>query len=290
MKHQYVGDINDYRKYALLRVLSAGGVNRIGVCWMLTPDDGGADGGKLAYFQQPDRHRRFEPELFDILAHAAAEPNRRRLQTIEGSGAIPGAIYFNALLPDNAAGRQEFMDECRVALAEPDLIFFDPDNGVETSSIRPGRKNSSKYIFLDEIAAFYASGKSILIYQHFPRMEREAFITSCVERLRGIATDAAIWAFRTKHVVFLLLINPKTGDSLSNAATYTASKWDTQFIVGTMIRAESAMSTRPEIGLPAPAVSNRLSETPSELPPSPVKPDKPAERPSLMRRLLAMLR
>ena len=37
MKHQYVGDINDYRKYALLRALSAGGANRIGVCWMLTP-------------------------------------------------------------------------------------------------------------------------------------------------------------------------------------------------------------------------------------------------------------
>lgn len=36
MKHQYVGDINDYRKYTLLRLLSSGGTNRIGVCWMLT--------------------------------------------------------------------------------------------------------------------------------------------------------------------------------------------------------------------------------------------------------------
>lgn len=36
MKHQYVGDINNYRKYALLRALSADGANRIGVCWMLT--------------------------------------------------------------------------------------------------------------------------------------------------------------------------------------------------------------------------------------------------------------
>lgn len=49
MKHQYVGDINDYRKYALLRALSSGGTNQVGVCWMLTPDDGGADGAKLAY-------------------------------------------------------------------------------------------------------------------------------------------------------------------------------------------------------------------------------------------------
>lgn len=35
VKHQYVGDINDYRKYALRVALSAGGANRIGACWML---------------------------------------------------------------------------------------------------------------------------------------------------------------------------------------------------------------------------------------------------------------
>lgn len=49
MKEQYVGDISDYRKYALLRALSAGGANRIGVCWMLTPSDGSSDGNKLGY-------------------------------------------------------------------------------------------------------------------------------------------------------------------------------------------------------------------------------------------------
>ena len=79
VKHQYVGDINDYRKYALLRALSAGGANRIGVCWMLTDSDGSSDGGKLAYLGQPERFRHFDPELFDILAHAAAEPDRESL-------------------------------------------------------------------------------------------------------------------------------------------------------------------------------------------------------------------
>lgn len=82
MKHQYVGDINDYRKYVLLRALSAGGANRIGECWMLTPDDGGTDGNKLGFLQQPDRFRHFDPELFDILAHAAGEPDAMYLLSI----------------------------------------------------------------------------------------------------------------------------------------------------------------------------------------------------------------
>lgn len=99
VKHQYVGDINDYRKYALLRALSSGCANRIGVCWMLTPSDGRSDGNKLAYLRQPERHRHVDPELFDILARAAAEPDRRRLEAIEHSGTVPGAVYHTTCYP-----------------------------------------------------------------------------------------------------------------------------------------------------------------------------------------------
>jgi hypothetical protein len=44
MKNQYFGDINDYRKYGLLRGLSNRGEIRTAVCWMLTTDDGRGDG------------------------------------------------------------------------------------------------------------------------------------------------------------------------------------------------------------------------------------------------------
>lgn len=82
----------------------------MGVCWMLTPDDGGVDGNKLAYLGQPEHCRHFDPELFDILAHAASEPDRRRLHTIEDSDAIAGALYHNETLPDEAASRHALME------------------------------------------------------------------------------------------------------------------------------------------------------------------------------------
>lgn len=224
MKHQYVGDINDYRKYALLRGLSAGGLNRIGVCWMLTPSDGGKDGNKLGYLEKPEQHRHFDPELFDILAHAAAEPDRRRLHTIEDSGAIAGAVYFNDMLPDDAVGRQSYIEACTSALRETDLVFFDPDNGLEVS-LPKGRKNSSKYLYLDEVAAFYGTGKSLLIYQHFPRIERTAFLASRAEQLCGVAPGCSIWAFATAHVVFFLLVHPESAARLAIAAMETSSRW-----------------------------------------------------------------
>lgn len=231
MKHQYVGDINDYRKYALLRALSAGGANRIGVCWMLTPDDGGADGGNLAYLQQPQRFRHFDPELFDILAHAASEPDRRRLQTIEDSGVVPGANYFNETLPDDLSGRATFMERCASQLGDTELVFFDPDNGLEVS-LPKGRKNSSKYLYLDEVAAFYRTGKSLLIYQHFPRVERSAFIAQRIEQLRDAAPGCAIWTFTTAHVVFFLLVHPESPARLAVAAIEACTRWDPSFIQG----------------------------------------------------------
>ena len=242
VKEQYVGDINDYRKYALLRALSCDGVVRIGVCWMLTASDDSSDGNKLAYLSQPERHRHFDPELFDILAHAAAEPDRRRLQTIEESGAIPGARYFNAALADEAAQRRSYMTKCLAEFVDVDLVFFDPDNGLETPSTASGRKNSSKYVYLDEISEFYGAGKSVLVYQHFPRKERTAFVADCVERLAAVAPDAAIWTYRTKHVVFLLLVNPENVSKVEKEARSAATRWSTDFIAGELVRTAQGSS------------------------------------------------
>lgn len=241
MKEQYVGDINDFRKYALLRVLSAKGTNRIGVCWMLTHSDGGTDGGKLGYLSRPERYRHFDSVLFDILAHAAGEPDRRRLVTIESSEVIPGALYFNDSLPNDLAGRRSFMDRCASKFRDADLVFFDPDNGLETT-LPKGRKNSSKYLYLDELAAFHTCGKSLLVYQHFPRVERSLFIRSCLERLRTIAPDATLFTFLTAHVVFFLLIHPDSPARLASAAKEACECFDPAFVKGEPqeIRAPSA--------------------------------------------------
>lgn len=229
MKHQYVGDISDYRKYALLRALSKGGTNRIGVCWMLTPSDGRSDGEKRAYLGQPGAYRAFDPELFDILSRTASEPDRRRLQSIEHSGTIPGAVYFDDMLPDDVDGRRDYMERCLLQFKAVDLVFFDPDNGLETA-LPKGRKNASKFLYLDEAGAFYETGKSLLIYQHFPRIERSMFIASCIERLRAVAPGCTIWAFTTAHVVFFLLMHPESPARLAIAAMEMDDRWDAGFI------------------------------------------------------------
>ncbi len=44
MKNQYFGDINDYRKCGLLRLLTGRGSLSTAICWMLAPNDRSPDG------------------------------------------------------------------------------------------------------------------------------------------------------------------------------------------------------------------------------------------------------
>jgi hypothetical protein len=209
MKNQYVGDINDYRKYTLLRALAGPGDIQIGVCWMLTPSDGRPDGGKIQYLDDPSRYRSYDPDLFDLLRSVIATLDKRHLAFIEASGIVPGARYFDEIIPDDAEGRSAFFRAAMAKLAQSDLIFFDPDNGLDVPSKAKGKRNSSKFIYRDEVTTVFNKGKSVLIYQHFTREERSRFVERIGRSLKDLMPDASIWAFRTAHVVFLFVINPK---------------------------------------------------------------------------------
>lgn len=146
-------------------------------------------------------------------------------------------------------GYAHLMRRCAADLGEADLAFFDPDNGLEVS-IAKGRKNSSKYVYLDEVAEFYGSGKSLLLYQHFPRIERTAFMASCAERLRGVASGAAIWAFSTAHVVFFLLVHPHSPARLAVAAMEACGRWAPGFVGGEYLGRDNDMKLA---GYPSPS-------------------------------------
>ena len=205
MKAQYIGDINDYRKYALLRGLYRESGASIGVHWMLTPDDGSNDGRKRAYLGQAERWRSHDSELFDALC-AVIGPNRSpSLSEIERAPPMAAFHYFSELVPDNANLRREVMRRANEQLAQADLVFFDPDNGFEIASTAKGRQGSAKYLYYDELAAIYRAGKSALVYQHYPRIERRLFEDGLAQRIGESCPDAQVDFISTAHVAFVLI-------------------------------------------------------------------------------------
>jgi hypothetical protein len=232
MKEQYVGDENDYRKYALLRHLAKTGRVRVGVCWMLTPPDDRSDGVKKTYLDKPNRWKHYDPDVFEELTSVRSHPGVRRLKLIERSGIIPKALFFNEHLSDRTDLRGAFFEAAWDHLKRAHLIFFDPDNGLDVKSRPSGRAGSSKYLFRSEVAETYKRGHSVLVYQHFRRVPLDRLVGELAGDLMSTASDALVWCFRTSSAAFLLLIHPDHQGRLTAAAERAPQHWRPRFIQG----------------------------------------------------------
>jgi hypothetical protein len=146
MKNQYFGDINDYRKYGLLRILSDNGRNRIAVCWMLTENDGRADGRKIEYLRNQATLREIDGELFDAL-HGAVLKGYRDVQAAEAARIIPSATYCREIMNKDPVVRASWFNKFLASARGSDLIFFDPDNGIEVKSCPKVHKRSIKHLY-----------------------------------------------------------------------------------------------------------------------------------------------
>jgi len=116
--------------------------------------------------------------------------------------------------------------------ADRDLVFFDPDNGLEVKAVPIGRKRSNKYVFESEIGDHYRGGRSALIYQHFPRhVTREACIANAANRLAARLPSVSIWSIVTAHVVFLLAARPEhDARAAAVVETLSARGWFPHFV------------------------------------------------------------
>jgi hypothetical protein len=171
---------------------------------MLTHDDGGSDGGFRTYLDHPSRWRSHDPELFDWLSSTVTTPVARNVDQIERSSMLRGATYFSEIVPDDALARARWSQRMTTAVSEHDLVFLDPDNGMQVRSKPSGRKDSSKYALWSEVSAITSAGSSALIYQHFRREERSVFAARMMTELSEQTGLPLIEAFRTPHVLFLL--------------------------------------------------------------------------------------
>lgn len=231
MKNQYFGDINDYRKYGLLRALGGRGQLRIGVWWMLTEDDAGMDGQFTGYLSSPQRWRQYDPELYDGLRTALASEAARSVGHLEATDLLTNADFLSDLLPDNAIDRGNHFVQMLQQFRSVDLLFADPDNGLEVPSRPMGRRGSSKYLYWREVAQSYEAGHSLLIYQHFCREERSHFRKRLAEELIRQTGTSQVWTFTTPHVLFLLAPQERHLTQLRRGICEVEQAWNGQISV-----------------------------------------------------------
>lgn len=244
MKDQYFGDINDYRKYGLLRTIIRASGFRVLVAWMLTPDDESTDGKFISYLEKPEKWSRHDPVLFQTINEMLALGRKRQVGLIEGSGLIPKAEYFSSLVPDTDSGRRSWFDSLVQRAEGSDFVFLDPDNGLEVKSKPYGGNGSSKFLYWREVESLWASGKSLLIYQHFIREKRPNFIRRMLETLRNATPGSFVEAFSTPHVVFLMALQPEHQEFHRAMVSAMQENWEGQIRHWELTRAQQGAPAR----------------------------------------------
>lgn len=210
MRHNFVNDIGDYAKYALLRTLCASGqpTLRLGVIWYLTEHaESNNDGRKRSHLVTPGWDD-LDPDLLARMRrieNGLQNQDQLNVSLIEASGILPpSTAYFSEPIPrvpgtgrQRVAERGAWFERARKAMAHCDLVFLDPDNGLEVRSVPITSPLSSKYATVAEIATLLDTGAGVVLYQHGSRtpwyVQRDHI---CAQIAAGTERDLTIRSLR----------------------------------------------------------------------------------------------
>ena len=138
---------------------------------------------------------------------------------------MPGTRYHSEILGDDQECRRQYFERMETCAAACDLVFFDPDNGMEVKSKPSGRKRSSKYLYWDEVKRFSALGKSLIVFQHFARVKRDVFVAGLRERFGLEAGAGWIGVLTTSNVAYFVVPAPSHERALRDACSSVCRRW-----------------------------------------------------------------
>lgn len=102
------------------------------------------------------------------------ENNNRNLHKVEISQILPeNTISYSEDVPlsssfylDKEKDRVNWFKRSLVHLKKADIIYVDPDIGIQKNTVRKTMVEAVNYVFWDEIKEYYEEGHSVIVYNH----------------------------------------------------------------------------------------------------------------------------
>ena len=167
MQDRYAGDVGDYIKLALLRSVGAG--HKLGLAWFKTPNSDNNDGRHTTYLDEgrAGTWSSLDPDLYAQLK-ALVETDSRSTHALEGLLGMDVLFHSVSL---NSLPRSEWFKGLLEVFRHRDLVFVDPDNGIQLPRQQASGPVSPKHVTLDEIRLLYRGGRPVIIYHHQTRFK-----------------------------------------------------------------------------------------------------------------------
>jgi hypothetical protein len=218
MQDRWAGGIGDFGKLALLRQLMEG--RRLAICWYLTSADKREEYQRrhFEYLNRPAQFRHLAPEIFDALKEIAGNGrgDERRIEALQGSGLLNGALFHNKEVPKRASQRGTWAKELMASIGDADLVFLDPDNGLQ------GRRVTPKHVALTELAALRRKDRALVFVQR--HSGRQAEVNYVVQQLQSLGCyRIELIRFRLVSSRFIVVADHDNG--MSERIALFARKW-----------------------------------------------------------------
>jgi len=257
MQNRYVGDVGDFGKYGLLRTLCLPGTDgskglRLGVVWYLVPDEGHNADGKHTSYLKPTAvnvtwYKGCDPALYDMLAEIV-DTKSRNVASIRNGGILPaGTVFFEEPLTFDGMPhigpaarearlrlRSEWLQRALEATAGCDVVFVDPDNGLESGTKRHHNRGT-KYAYFDELGPYLSRGQSLVVYHHMGRNRKapeqiQQRLAEITRRLEGCSSPFALRFGRgTSRAFFVVPTKAHRTVLLERAGRFVLGPWSRHF-------------------------------------------------------------
>jgi hypothetical protein len=218
MQQRRFGSIGDLVKLAFLRHLQEG--RHLAVCWYLTGQGANRPLPEkhFAYLKRPGEFRNLAPGIFDTLKSVveSSAVGLSYITALEASGVLSDAVFHHEQVPRRAALRKSWTTSLVDSVNKANLIFLDPDNGIQ------GRRLTPKHVALAEIAALRRQDRALITLQHQSGQKLE--VRSIAERLKSIGCQRLeIVRFRLVSSQFYVIVD--YDNALDARISSFARKW-----------------------------------------------------------------
>lgn len=200
MRDCYVGDIGDFANNGLLRVLCGTPQEpvpdmRLGIIWYRNEgEDPRGYGNEIGYLNPSNcnrnTYRTCDCELYDALQRLVGERmarnQNRRIEDVINSPIIlrTDTQHYDRPLcrPAHINSRKRWFNEAVVRTAKSDVIFLNPDKGIEWDR---NRKATLQYVHTWELEQLLETCRVLVIYQHQQQQNDANWIENNARNLLG---------------------------------------------------------------------------------------------------------